>query len=129
MSPYLVLIPGAWHTHWLSYTSMDNETVKQDLYQAISAFLALDATADNETILDRYTSIKVFADELPVYPNPQTQAEVDASNLAHGESEADLIYFSPTDWDKSDSDGKREETLNRLKTRAMEIERLLRADA
>lgn len=109
---------------------MDNETVKQDLYQAISEFLALDATADNETITTLYTSIKVFADELPVYPSPQTQAETDASNLAHGESEADLIYFAPTEGDEPAAvTGDRQATLSRLQARAVEIERLLRADS
>lgn len=108
---------------------MDNETVKQDLYQAISEFLALDATADNETITTLYTSIKVFADELPVYPNPQTQAEIDASNLAHGESEADLIYFSPVEGDELTATADRQATLSRLQARATEIERLLRSDS
>lgn len=108
---------------------MDNETVKQDLYQAISEFLALEPTADNQIISTLYTSIKVFADELPVYPNAQTQAEVNAYNLAHEDSEADLIYFSPTEGVPSGSIGEREATLSRLQARAMEIERLLRADS
>ncbi len=108
---------------------MDNETVKQDIYQAISEFLTLDSTADNETITTLYASIKVFADELPVYPNPQTQAETDASNLAHGESEADLIYFSPTEGEQPNPTADRQATLSRLQARAIEIERLLRSDS
>ena len=108
---------------------MDNETVKQDLYQAIREFLALEPTADNETISTLYTSIKVFADELPVYPKAQTQAEIDAYNLAHGESEADLIYFSPTEGADPGAIGERASTLSRLQARAMEIERILRADS
>lgn len=108
---------------------MDNETVKQDLYQAISEFLALDASADNETISTLFGSIKVFADQLPVYPEPQTQAEIDASNLAHSESEADLIYFSPTESDSEVVTEGREATLRRLQSRATEIERILRADS
>ncbi|GAB2579542.1 hypothetical protein [Spirosoma areae] len=107
---------------------MDNQAVKQDLYQAIREFLQLEPTSENETITTLYTTIKVFADELPVYPNPQTQAQVNAYNLAHGESEADLIYFSPTAGDSSASIGERGSTLSRLQARAVEIERLLRAD-
>ncbi|GAB2545269.1 hypothetical protein [Spirosoma aerophilum] len=108
---------------------MDNETVKQNLYQAISEFMALDASADNETISTLFESIKVFADELPVYPEPQTQAEIDASNLAHSESEADLIYFSPTESNSDVVTEGRETTLQRLQSRAAEIERILRADS
>ncbi|GAB3777732.1 hypothetical protein GCM10028818_25400 [Spirosoma horti] len=108
---------------------MDNETVKQDLYQAISEFLNLTPTADNETISTLFTSIKVFADELPVYPKAQTQAEVNAYNLAHGESDAELIYFSPTEWDSSGSIEERSAKLSRLQERAIEIERILRADS
>jgi len=108
---------------------MDNETVKQDLYQAIHEFLALDPTADNETISTLYTSIKVFADELPVYPNAQTQAQVNAYNLAHEASEADLIYFAPTEDTSNESIGVRDSTLSRLQARAVEIERILRADS
>ena len=108
---------------------MDNETVKQDLYQAIREFLDLEPTADNETISTLFTSIKVFADELPVYPKAQTQAEVNAYNLAHGESDADLIYFAPTEWESADSIEERRSKLSRLQEKAMEIERLLRADS
>lgn len=108
---------------------MDNETVKQDLYQAISEFLELKPTADNETISTLFTSIKVFADELPVYPKAQTQAEVDAYNLAHGESDAELIYFSPTEWDDAGSMEERGLQLSRLQERAREIERILKADS
>ncbi|MFD2935079.1 hypothetical protein [Spirosoma flavum] len=109
---------------------MDNETVKQDLYQAISEFLTLEPTADNETIETLFTTIKVFADELPVYPNPQTQAQVEAYNLAHSQSEADLIYFSAGEGSTSSgSIGERNSTLERLQARATEIERLLRADS
>ncbi|WP_461117791.1 hypothetical protein [Spirosoma jeollabukense] len=107
---------------------MDNETVKQDLYQAISEFLKLDQTADNETITTLFAPIKVFADELPVYPNPQTQAEVDAYDLAHQASDADLLYFSSTEA-LADSIEERDATLSRLQARAVEIERLLRADS
>lgn len=108
---------------------MDNETVKQDLYQVISEFLELKPTADNETISTLFTSIKVFADELPVYPKAQTQAEVNAYNLAHGESDAELIYFSPTEWDDSGSLEERASKLSRLQERATEIERILKADS
>ncbi len=108
---------------------MDNQTVKQDLYQAISEFLKLEPTADNETVETLFTTIKVFADELPVYPNPQTQAQVDAYNLAHGQSEADLIYFSTTQESTSGSIGDRSLVLKRLQARATEIENLLRADS
>ena len=107
---------------------MDNETVKQDLYQAIGEFVKLGPTAENETIASGFTTIKVFADELPVYPNAQTQAQVDAYNLAHGQSEADLIYFAPTEGATAASPGDRDSTLKRLQGRATEIERLLRAD-
>ena len=106
---------------------MDNETVKQDIYQAISEFLTLEPTADNETITTLFTTIKVFADELPVYPNPQTQAQVDAYNLAHGQSEADLLYFSP-EASADNSINEREVVLERMQTRTKEIESLLRAD-
>jgi len=108
---------------------MDNETVKQDLYQAISEFLELTPTADNETISTLFTSIKVFADELPVYPKAQTQAEVNAYNLAHGESDADLIYFSPTEWESADSIEDRGIKLSNLQKRAAEIGNILRADS
>ncbi|GAB3793302.1 hypothetical protein GCM10028819_04710 [Spirosoma humi] len=108
---------------------MDNETVKQDLYQAINEFLKLTPSADNETISTLFTSIKVFADELPVYPKAQTQAEVNAYNLAHGESDADLIYFSPTEWDSADSIENRRVKLSNLQEKAAEIERILRADS
>lgn len=108
---------------------MDNETVKQDLYQAISEFLELTPTADNETISTLFTSIKVFADELPVYPKAQTQAEVNAYNLAHGESDADLIYFSPTEWESADSIEDRGTKLSNLQKRAAEIGNILRADS
>ena len=108
---------------------MDNETVKQDLYQAIREFLKLEPTADNETISTLFTTIKVFADELPVYPNAQTQAQADAYDLAHGQSEADLIYFSPTEGSTAGAIGERNSTLERLQARAMEIERILRADS
>ena len=107
---------------------MDNQTVKQDLYQAIGEFLKLAPTDDNETIVSLYTTIKVFADELPVYPNLQTQGQVDAYNLAHGQSEADLIYFSATEGSTSESIRERDSTLERLQARAMEIERIIRAD-
>ena len=107
---------------------MDNETVKQELYQAIREFLLLDQTADNETINTLFAPIKVFADELPVYPNPQTQAEVDAYDLAHQASDSDLLYFSSTE-DSTDSIGERDATLSRLQARAKEIERILRADS
>ena len=107
---------------------MDNQTVKQDLYQAIDEFLKLTPTSDNEAITTLFTTIKVFADELPVYPNSQTQAQVDAYNLAHGQSEADLIYFSPSESGVSGSDNERASTLERLQARAVEIERILRAD-
>ncbi|SFF21606.1 hypothetical protein [Spirosoma endophyticum] len=107
---------------------MDNETVKQDLYQAIHEFLQLDQTADNETISTSFVPIKVFADELPVYPNPQTQAEVNAYDLAHQASDADLLYFSAVE-SVTDSIGERDARLSRLQTRAKEIERILRADS
>ncbi|SFF24884.1 hypothetical protein [Spirosoma endophyticum] len=107
---------------------MDNETVKQDLYQAIHEFLQLDQTADNETISTSFAPIKVFADELPVYPNPQTQAEVNAYDLAHQASDADLLYFSAIE-SVTDSIGERDATLSRLQARAKEIERILRADS
>ncbi|GAB3733073.1 hypothetical protein [Spirosoma lituiforme] len=108
---------------------MDNETVKQDLYQAVKEFLELTPAADNETISTLFTSIKVFADELPVYPKAQTQAEVNAYNLAHGESDAELIYFAPTEWDESGSLEERSSNLSRLQERALEIERILKADS
>lgn len=108
---------------------MDNETVKQDLYGAIGEFLALDTTADNDTITTLFTTIKVFADELPVYPNPQTQAQINAYNLAHSESEADLIYFSPDEADSSGSVEERHAALSRLQDRATKIERILRDDS
>ena len=73
-------------------------------------------------------TIRVFTDELPVYPNPQTQAQIDASNLAHSESEADLIYFTPSEDGTSSSTGDKEEPLGRLQNRAKQIESLLRAD-
>ncbi|UFH57995.1 hypothetical protein [Spirosoma sp. KNUC1025] len=107
---------------------MDNETIKQDIYLAIHELLALEPTVDNETITTLFTRIKVFADELPVYPNPQTQPQVDAYNLAHGQSEADLLFFSPENTTEG-SIGEREATLERLKARAQEIESLLRADS
>lgn len=108
---------------------MDNQTVKQDLYQAIHEFLQLEATADNETITTLFTTIKVFTDELPVYPDPQTQAEVDAYDLAHGQSEADLIYFSPTEPAAGLPIDERKTILDRLQNRAIKIEALLRADS
>lgn len=107
---------------------MDNETIKQNLYQAVGDFLKLEPTDANETISTYYTRIKVFADELPVYPNPLTQAEADASNLAHGESEADLLYFSPDETVSETSIDERRVILSRLQTRAKEIESLLRTD-
>ncbi len=107
---------------------MDNQTVKQDLYQAIGEFLKLEPTADNETIETLFTTIKVFTDELPVYPNPQTQAQIEAYNLGHGQSEADLIYFSTTEESTSGSMGDRSLVLKRLQARAIKIETLLRAD-
>ncbi|QDK81589.1 hypothetical protein EXU85_24445 [Spirosoma sp. KCTC 42546] len=108
---------------------MDNQTVKQDLYQAIHEFVQLEPTADNETITTLFTTIKVFADELPVYPAPQTQPEVEAYNLAHGQSEADLLYFSPAETSSNSSIDERKIILERLQIRATEIESLLRADA
>lgn len=107
---------------------MDNETVKQELYQAIHEFLQLDQTTDNQTISTLFAPIKVFADELPVYPAPQTQAEVDAYDLAHQASDADLLYFSSTE-DIIGSIGERDAALSRLQARAVEIERLLQADS
>lgn len=106
---------------------MDNQTVKQDLYQAVSEFTKLEPTADNETITTLYTRIRVFADELPVYPSPQTQAETDAYDLAHGQSEADLLYFSPESTTAGTAD-ERSAALGRLQTRATQIEQLLRTD-
>lgn len=106
---------------------MDNQTVKDDLYQAINEFKGLEPTADNETITSLFTTIKVFTDELPIYPAPQTQAEVNAYDLAHGQSEADMLYFSPAE--TSTSTEERQAVLDRLQTRATEIENLLRADS
>ncbi len=106
---------------------MDNQTVKQDLYQAVSEFTKLEPTADNDTISTLYTRIKVFADELPVYPSPQTQAEIDAYDLAHGQSESDLLYFSPESTVAKTVD-ERATVLGRLQTRATQIEQMLRTD-
>ena len=109
---------------------MDNQSIKQDIYQAIDEFVSLDPTVDNETITTLFTTIRVFTDELPVYPNPQTQAQTDAYNLAHGESEADLIFFSSADDDSTlGSTNDRTVPLQRLQARAKQIEQLLRADA
>ncbi|GAB4025414.1 hypothetical protein [Spirosoma koreense] len=104
---------------------MDNESVKQDLYQVIHEFVALNQAATNDTITALFTSIRVFTDELPVYPNPQTTAQTSAYELAHSESEADLMLFS----DEAEfSTAERATALAQLQARATEIERLLRSD-
>lgn len=109
--------------------NMDNQTVKDDLYKAISEFKGLEPTADNETITSLFTTIKVFTDELPIYPAPQTQAEVNAYDLAHGQSEADMLYFGSAETGTGTSTEERKEVLDRLQVRATEIENLLRADS
>ena len=108
---------------------MDSQSIKQDIYQAIDEFNSLDPTADDETITSLFATIRVFTDELPVYPNPQTQAQIDASNLAHSESEADLMYFTPSEDGIPSSTSGREEPLVRLQARAKQIGHLLRADS